>query len=149
VLPWEPDINSLASKTAARLPDYMAKGVRPGKRKSTKPFLVLLKSPPNPSTCDAVIFTLGSRAILAGPCESSKNRQPASSSKRLNLIRTVASFAAICTTKLDCHLHSSKVSLPRQVLFFYNLRAYPLTRNPISLTASAQKYGFCPSGGVW
>ena len=28
VLPWEPDINSLASKTAARLPVYVAKDVR-------------------------------------------------------------------------------------------------------------------------
>src|SRR5688572_8531558 len=31
VSPWEPNINSLASKTAARLPFYVPKGVRSGK----------------------------------------------------------------------------------------------------------------------
>ena len=56
VLPWDPDINSLASKIAARLPVYMPKGVRAGSTgafrelRPGKKFPVFFISPSGPDS---------------------------------------------------------------------------------------------------
>lgn len=81
--------SDLASRTRSGKP------LASSSRKSIKPLLVFSKLFPSASRSEDLIFTPGSRRILAGRGPSEKKRQPAASSNLLILIRAVASLSDI------------------------------------------------------